>query len=65
MELAFNMSLSWLSTEKVFFLFQLISNMLDISFAMGIFPIKTSRNAQWEHLFLMYFDDFSTIYLIF
>ena len=24
-----------------------------------------SRNAQWEHLFSMYFDEFSTIYLIF
>ena len=22
------------------------------------FPIKIGRNAQWEHLFLMYFDDF-------
>ena len=30
------------------------------------FPIKVSRNAhQWEHLFLIYFDDFSTIYLNF
>ena len=28
-------------------------------------PIKIGRNAQWEHLFSMVFDDFSTIYLIF
>ena len=28
------------------------------------FPIKIGRNAQWEHLFSMDFDDFSTIYLI-
>ena len=27
------------------------------------FPIKSSRNAQWVHLFSMYFDDFSTINL--
>ena len=29
------------------------------------FPIKIGRNAQWEHLFLMYFDDFLTICFIF
>ena len=29
------------------------------------FPIKIGRNAPWEHLFSMDFDDFSTIYLIF
>ena len=29
------------------------------------FPIKIGRNAQWEHLFSMDFDDFSSIYLIF
>ena len=29
------------------------------------FPIKIGRNAQWEHLFFMYFDDFLTIYFIF
>ena len=28
------------------------------------FPIKISYNAQWEHLFSMYFDDFLTISLI-
>ena len=28
-------------------------------------PIKIGRNAQWEHLFSMDFDDLSTIYLIF
>ena len=29
------------------------------------FPIKIGRNAQWEHLFSMYFNDFLTIYFIF
>ena len=29
------------------------------------FPIQIGRNAQWEHLFSMYFDDFLTIYFIF
>ena len=29
------------------------------------FPIKSGRNAQWEHLFSMCFDDFLTIYFIF
>ena len=29
------------------------------------FPIKIGRNAQWEHLFSMYFNDFLIIYLIF
>ena len=29
------------------------------------FPIKIGQNAQWVHLFLMNFDDFLTIYLIF
>ena len=29
------------------------------------FPIEIGRNAQWEHLFSMDFDDFSSIYLIF
>ena len=29
------------------------------------FAIKIGRNAQWEHLFSMVFDDVSTIYLIF
>ena len=33
-------------------------NMANISFAMGMFSIKIGRNAQWEHLFSMYFDDF-------
>ena len=44
--------------KKFFFWFQLNSNMFNISFAMGTLPIKIGRNAQWEHLFLMYFDDF-------
>ena len=29
------------------------------------FPIKIGRNAQWEHLFSMYFEDFLTINFIF
>ena len=29
------------------------------------FPIKFGRNAQWKHLFSMYFDDFFPISLIF
>ena len=29
------------------------------------FPIQIGRNAQWEHLFSMYFDDFLTIYFIY
>ena len=29
------------------------------------FPIEIGRNAQWEHLFSMVFDDFRSIYLIF
>ena len=29
------------------------------------FPIKIGRNAQWEHLFSKYFDDFFTICLTF
>ena len=29
------------------------------------FPVKTSCNAQWVHLFSMDFDDILTIYLIF
>ena len=28
-------------------------------------PIRIGRNAQWEHLFSMCFDDFLTLYLIF
>ena len=39
--------------------------MFDISFSMGMFPIKIGRNAKWVHLFLIDFDDFLTIYLIF
>ena len=62
----FRRSSKWLSREKVFLLFQLNSNMLNILFAMGMFAyIKNGRNAQWEHLFLMYFDDFLTVCLTF
>ena len=31
----------------------------------AVFPIKIGRNAQWKHLFSMYFDDFFTICLTF
>ena len=34
-------------------------------FRWACFPIKIGRNAQWEHLFSMYFDDFLTMYLMF
>ena len=37
----------------------------DWSLAIVDFPIKFGRNAQWEHLFPMYFDDFLPISLIF
>ena len=49
-------SSKWLSMENVIFWVRLNSNMFDISLG---------RNAQWEHLFSMYLDDFSTICLIF
>ena len=49
---------------KVFFNFQLNLNMSNISFAMGRFSYQTSRITSLEHLFLMDFDDFLTIYLI-
>ena len=39
--------------------------MLNMTFAKGIFSYQHSRNAQWEHLFSMDFDDILTIYLIF
>ena len=38
---------------------------LIFSFRWACFPIKIGRNAQWEHLFSMYFDDFLTSCLIF
>ena len=49
-------SLKWLLTESAIFGFRLNSNMLNISFAIGMF---------WEHLFSMDFNVFPTIYLIF
>ena len=33
-------------------------------FRWASFLIRVGRNAQWEHLFSMYFDDFFTICLI-
>ena len=50
--------------EEVFFWFRLNANMFYISFAMGLFPIEIGQNAQWEHLFSMYFDDFLPMSLI-
>ena len=36
---------------------------LILSLRLACFPFKTSRQAQWVHLFSMDFDNFSTIYL--
>ena len=52
-------SSKWLSTENAFFRFRLIFHL-----RWAYFPIEIGRNAQWEHKYSMYFDDFSTIYLI-
>ena len=51
--------------KGVFFGFDLIQTCLIFPLQWACFPIKFSRNAQWEHLFPMDFDDFSTIYLSF
>ena len=45
--------------------FRPISNMSDSSFAMVTFPIKTSRIAQWVHLFLINFNDIPSFLLCF
>ena len=39
--------------------------MFNITLAMVIFSNQISREAHWEHLFSMYFDDLSIIYLSF
>ena len=41
------------------------TSMFNISFAMGMSHIKNGRNAHWVQLFLIDFEDFSIIYLIF
>ena len=35
-----------------------VQTCLIFSLRRARFPIKIGRNAQWEHLFSMYFDDF-------
>ena len=45
--------------------FDQVQTCLIFPFRWAGFPIKFGRNAQWEHLFSMYFDDFCTSYLIF
>ena len=55
----------WLSTEVQFLGFNQIQTCLMFPLRWAYFVIKIGRNARWEHLFSMYFDDFSTIYLIF
>ena len=45
--------------------FDQVQTCLIIPLRWACFPIKIGRNAQWEHLFSLYFDDFLTIYFIF
>ena len=42
-----------------------VQTCLIFSLRWTCFPIKIGRNAQWEHLFSMCFDNFLTIYFIF
>ena len=56
---------NWYRRKWCFLAFDLIQTCLIFPFRWACFPIKIGRNAQWEHLFSMDFDDFSTIYLIF
>ena len=51
--------------KGVFLDFDQMQTCLIFPLRWASFPIQISRSAQWEHLFSMYFDDFSTIYLIF
>ena len=41
--------------------FDQVQTYLIFLFRWAGFPIKFGRNAQWEHLFSMYFDDFFPI----
>ena len=52
--------LKWLSTENSYY----YSTKIIFPFRWVCFPNKIGRNAQWEHLFSMYFDDVLTICLI-
>ena len=45
--------------------FDQVQTCLIFPFRWAGFPIKFGRNAQWEHLFLLYFDDFLPISLFF
>ena len=45
--------------------FDQVQTCLIFPFRWAGFPIKFGRNAQWEHLFSMCFDEFLTIYSIF
>ena len=42
-----------------------VQTCLIFSLRWACFPIEIGRNAQWEHLFSMGFDDFCSIFLIF
>ena len=42
-----------------------VQTCLIFSLRLACFPIKIGRNAQWEHLFSMGFDNFLAIYFIF
>ena len=44
--------------------FDQVQTCLIFPFRWAGFPIKFGQNAQWEHLFSMYFDDFLPITLI-
>ena len=55
----------WISMHrKGYLLCRYIQTCLIFPLRWAGFPIKMGLNAQWEQLFLMYFDYFSTIYLI-
>ena len=45
--------------------FDQVQTCLIFPFRLAHFPIKNSRKAQWEHLFSMYLDGLSIIYLSF
>ena len=45
--------------------FDQVQTCLIFPFRWALFPIQIGRNAQWEHLFSMDFDDILTIYFIF
>ena len=51
--------------KRCIFGFAWIRTCLIFPLRWACFPIKIGWNAQWEHLFSMYFDDFFIICLIF